>query len=101
MQLFKKYCVRNKLSHADSLFTSLGGAEDLSCTDCDSAAIEARGPVTVQNCMFEKLITAPYSRYIRAHQRGAVRMESNTFDAATKVFEITDSGTPSALNYLL
>jgi hypothetical protein len=86
--------------HADSLFTSLGGARDLACTEC-SSAIEARAAVTVQNCIFEKPITAPGSRYIRAYKGGSVRMEGNTFAAATKIFEVSDSGTFSSPNYLL
>jgi hypothetical protein len=77
--------------HADSLFTSLGGARDLDCNEC-SSGIEARAAVAVQNCRFEKLITQPGSRYIRAYKGGSVRSENNTFAAATKAFEITDTG---------
>jgi hypothetical protein len=86
--------------HADSLFTSLGGARDLACTEC-SSAIEARAAVTVQNCKFEKAISALGSRYIRAYKGGSVRMEGNTFAAATKILEVSDSGALSSLNYLL
>jgi hypothetical protein len=86
--------------HADSLFTSLGGARNLACTEC-SSAIEARAAVTVQNCTFEKPIKAPGSRYIRAYKDGSVRMEGNNFAAANNSFEVSDTGTLSALNNLL
>lgn len=81
---------------ADSLFTSLGGARELACTEC-SSGIEARAAVSVRNSMFEKLITEPGSRYIRAYKGGAVRLENNTYEAATKAFEVQDTGTLSIL----
>jgi hypothetical protein len=78
--------------HADSLFTSLGGT---------LASIQASDAVTVENCIFEKAITAPGSRYIRASEGGLVRMKGNTFDATTGMFEVSDIGTLSAPNFLL
>lgn len=76
---------------ADSLFTELGGARDLACDEC-SSAIEARASVAIQDCQFRKPISRPGSRYIRAYKGGSVRLENNTFDPATKTFEIEDSG---------
>jgi hypothetical protein len=83
--------------HADSLFTSLGGARGPHCTEC-SSGIEARKAVAVQNCKFEKPIAASGSRYIRAYKGGSVWMKNNTFAAATKIFEVSDSGTLSPPN---
>ena len=77
--------------HADSLFTSLGGARDLACTEC-SSAIEARAAVSVQNSAFENLLPEVGSVYIRAYKGGSVRLENNTYEAATKAFEVQDTG---------
>jgi hypothetical protein len=80
--------------HADSLFTSLGGAWG-SCPVC-SSSISAIAAVTVENCIIEKAIPAPDSRYIRSHEAGSVRMVGNTFDTTTGMFEVYEPGTLSA-----
>ena len=76
--------------HADSRFTSLGGPRNSACDEC-SSAIEARSSVAVQGCSFDNLLIEPGSRYVRAYKGGAVRLENNTFAAATKAFEVEDS----------
>jgi hypothetical protein len=85
---------------ADSRFTSLGYARGDLCPNCHSF-IDTNQAVTVKNCIFEKPITAPGSRFILALEDGSVRMEGNTFDATTDKFEVEDAGDVSALNYLL
>jgi hypothetical protein len=82
--------------HADSLFTSLGGARDPECMFC-SSAIETLAAVTVKDCIFEKAVAAPGSLYIRAHPGGSVRTEGNIFAADTNMLEISDAGTLSPL----
>ena len=63
------------------------------CDEC-SSAIEARSSVAVQGSSFDDLVNLPGARYVRAYKGGAVRLENNTFAAATKAFEVTDSGAP-------
>jgi hypothetical protein len=79
--------------HADSRFTSVG---DSSCP-----RIEVFGDLSVKNCKFENAITTQGPPYICFKWFSAVRMEGNTFDATTKMFEFDDDGTLSAPNYLL
>jgi hypothetical protein len=82
--------------HADSLFTSMAESE---CAVC-SSGIEVHYTISVKNCIFEKGVTAPGSPYISLDSRKAVRMEGNTFDAKTKMFEtgVGASGYSGMLN---
>lgn len=74
----------------------MGGARNLSCTEC-SSAIEARAAVAIQGCRFDRLVNQPGSRYFRAYKGGSVRSENTTYAAATKAFEVADSGAPPSV----
>jgi hypothetical protein len=57
--------------------------------------------ISVKDCIFEKGITAPETPYIFSYAFSAVRLENNTFETKTNMFEVSDPGTVSAPNYLL